>query len=83
MCLCPPCDEKLEAELKGKFLNELCDCDTLRRWVCLKCRWGELKFTGEYFDKHTRWEEYDEDTKYIQDHQHARWVISPKSNMQF
>ncbi|KAK7219582.1 hypothetical protein V2G26_007585 [Clonostachys chloroleuca] len=34
MCLCPECDTKMEKELSGKFLNELCDCDPYTRWIC-------------------------------------------------
>ncbi|KAK0733157.1 hypothetical protein B0T26DRAFT_745238 [Lasiosphaeria miniovina] len=37
MALCETCDDKKEKELKGKFLNERCNCDAIRWWVCTSC----------------------------------------------
>lgn len=37
ICLCDECDEAAEEEVKGKFLNELCDCDIFTRWICVRC----------------------------------------------
>ncbi|RSM07888.1 hypothetical protein CDV31_008380 [Fusarium ambrosium] len=53
MCLCPPCDAAMEKEVQGKFLNELCDCDALRYWICSKCRQDVDTFTGNYRGEHT------------------------------
>ncbi|RSL63233.1 hypothetical protein CEP54_005328 [Fusarium duplospermum] len=53
MCLCPPCDAAMEKETEGKFLNELCDCDALRYWICSKCRQEVDTFTGNYRGEHT------------------------------
>jgi hypothetical protein len=54
MCLCPPCDAKLEAEkVQGRFLSELCDCDIYTRWICHKCKVDEINFTHEHYAKHT------------------------------
>lgn len=53
MCLCPPCDAATEEEVKGKFLNELCDCDGLRYWICSKCRQEVDNFTAGYREEHT------------------------------
>lgn len=81
MCLCDPCDAAVEATLKGKFLNELCDCDIFTRWICRKCVKAELEFTWDYYKKHTKgeWESEDyeaecERTKTMGDHQHSRHV---------
>lgn len=81
MCLCPPCDDKLEQELKGRFLNELCDCDLFKRWLCNKCRQEEVQFTISYYKDHTAgdWEGYDDEasapqTNLMVDHQHSRYV---------
>ncbi|KAH6883441.1 hypothetical protein B0T10DRAFT_410925 [Thelonectria olida] len=85
MCLCPSCDAKLEEELAGQFLNELCDCDRFERWICSKCVREDHKFTRDYFDKHTKWEWYAEDegdtpTKFMTDHQFNRalWCMCGK-----
>ena len=74
-CLCPPCDSRLEQELQGQHLNELCDCDVYKRWICLKCHQQELKESHEYFKDHTEWEyegvlDWDDpgQTKIIEDH---------------
>ncbi|VUC23477.1 unnamed protein product [Clonostachys rosea] len=63
MCLCPECDTKMENELSGKFLNELCDCDRYTRWICTRCIVEERKFTRDYFDEHTVLEGDEEETK--------------------
>jgi hypothetical protein len=71
MCLCSTCDEGVEHEVKGKFLNELCDCDVYTRWICSKCDLAERKFTREYFEKHTVLDfecEHEGKTKAIIDH---------------
>ncbi|UPK95208.1 hypothetical protein LCI18_006143 [Fusarium solani-melongenae] len=76
MCLCPPCDAAMEEEVQGKFLNELCDCDALRYWICSKCRQEVDDFTGDYRGEHTALEGEAEGfgplpTKYIDD---AGWI---------
>ncbi|KAI0382293.1 hypothetical protein F5Y04DRAFT_253418 [Hypomontagnella monticulosa] len=53
LCLCPPCDARLENELKGKFLNETCDCDRYTRWICRRCVEQERRETKAYYEKHT------------------------------
>ncbi|KAF4811056.1 hypothetical protein CGCSCA5_v010168 [Colletotrichum siamense] len=79
MCLCPPCDEKQEKEIKGKFLNERCDCNVYSRWICLKCAREFDREAGRYYNEHTEfeggWAEDDSDepiTKLLHDHQHDR-----------
>ncbi|KZL85090.1 hypothetical protein CI238_11185 [Colletotrichum incanum] len=57
MCLCDECDAHLERENKGKFLNELCDCDLYKRWICIKCYQNIEKFSFDYFQNHTQMEE--------------------------
>ena len=71
MCLCTDCDTKLEEELRGKSLSELCDCDIYTRWICHKCHLEELKFTREYYQKYTLTDRFDErgNTKVMGDHQ--------------
>ncbi|KAI2620594.1 hypothetical protein GGR54DRAFT_601612 [Hypoxylon sp. NC1633] len=77
MCLCDACDTRLEEQLQGKFLNELCDCDRYRRWICLKCVREETRWTQEYYKRHTvrevddydHYEKYYDSTKVMQDHQ--------------
>lgn len=53
MCLCRECDPILEDELRGQFLNELCDCDIYTRWICSKCVKEEQTFAFEYYKNHT------------------------------
>ncbi len=53
MCLCRKCDPILEEELRGRFLNELCDCDIYTRWICSKCVKDEREFWSEYSKNHT------------------------------
>lgn len=74
MCLCNACDARLEGELQGQFLNELCDCDVFTRWICHKCVKEEQQFTQEYYDDHTEIEEGGGITKYILDSQFYRDV---------
>lgn len=82
MCLCDQCDARLESELRGKFLNELCDCDIYTRWICHKCVREERKFTRQYYEKYTShdWDpvddpstelEFSEPGKVMGDHQHT------------
>ncbi|KAI6092124.1 hypothetical protein F4821DRAFT_224952 [Hypoxylon rubiginosum] len=52
-CLCAPCDTKLEVQLRGRFLNELCDCDRYRRWICLKCVREEETWAWDYYNQYT------------------------------
>jgi hypothetical protein len=71
MCLCVECDAGVESEVKGKFLNELCDCDMYNRWICSKCDMAERKFTREYFKEHTVLDfeaEHEGKTKSVIDH---------------
>ncbi|CAG9983554.1 unnamed protein product [Clonostachys byssicola] len=58
MCLCPECDPAVEEEVKGQFLNELCDCDHWARWICTRCKIEEDEFDTEYCNKHTLKEFY-------------------------
>ena len=39
-------------EVRGKFLNELCDCDIYTRWICYKCVIEERRFTLDYYKNH-------------------------------
>ncbi|KAK3942687.1 hypothetical protein QBC46DRAFT_405993 [Diplogelasinospora grovesii] len=91
MALCPPCEEKLDHDLKGKFVlsETLCDCDVLRRWICVKCALQEGNEAFDYLKKHTAAESspcanrelYDrvvEDvTREVLDHQHMRCFFCP------
>ena len=92
MCLCPPCDEKLEETVvKDKFLNRLCDCDAYTRWICHKCKVEENNFTDDYMKNHTfgvyvgsaGYEPQEGDPRYkleskvMGDHQHDRTVSTP------
>lgn len=52
-CSCPDCDTRLEAELDGQFLNELCDCTPDERWICHQCVEEEMRFTNDYYDRST------------------------------
>lgn len=71
MCLCPECDGRVEEEVRGRFLNELCDCNAYARWICSKCVKEERKFTRDYYEKHTAMDGYGE-TKHMTDHQFDR-----------
>ncbi|TIC95055.1 hypothetical protein CH35J_008791 [Colletotrichum higginsianum] len=51
LCLCDGCDARTEAEVAGQFLNELCDCDSYRRWICTRCRRQEDVDYYEYKEK--------------------------------
>ncbi|KAF6832697.1 hypothetical protein CMUS01_06803 [Colletotrichum musicola] len=55
MCLCPPCDEKAEAEVKGNYLNKRCDCNLFTRWICWRCATieEEEEEEAEYFEENT------------------------------
>ncbi|KAI1452643.1 hypothetical protein F4805DRAFT_23021 [Annulohypoxylon moriforme] len=59
MCLCDTCDAALEEQLRGKFLNELCDCDRYRRWICPRCSDEETIWSGLYYNTYTAAEERD------------------------
>ncbi|KAI1800170.1 hypothetical protein F4811DRAFT_540250 [Daldinia bambusicola] len=48
MCLCDACDANLEDQLKGRYLEELCDCDRFKRWICFKCAKEEEEEAKEY-----------------------------------
>ncbi|KAJ0159733.1 hypothetical protein CTA2_9196 [Colletotrichum tanaceti] len=52
LCLCDGCDARTEAELAGQFLNELCDCDSYRRWICTRCQKREVTDYCEYKKEH-------------------------------
>ncbi|KAI1266021.1 hypothetical protein F5Y18DRAFT_384318 [Xylariaceae sp. FL1019] len=77
MALCDKCDAEMEANLKGSFLNELCDCNRYRRWICARCVWEEKEETSAYYQEHTisethDWETFEEmydATKRVNDHQ--------------
>jgi hypothetical protein len=75
MCLCTECDVAAENELRGQFLNELCDCDIYERWICPKCVKREHQFTREYYKNHTKYDEFG-DTRQVGDHQGVRDVSS-------
>jgi hypothetical protein len=77
MFLCLECDAKLEKELSGQFLNELCDCDVYTRWICVKCVKGEQRFTWDYYDHHTGFD-HDGSTKALEDDPRTRdvWLRS-------
>ncbi|KAI1090671.1 hypothetical protein F5B19DRAFT_316754 [Rostrohypoxylon terebratum] len=53
ICLCDSCDAKLEDEIRGDFLNERCDCDTVKRWICKKCVMEEERWAEEYYERYT------------------------------
>ncbi|KAL8344415.1 hypothetical protein RB601_004787 [Gaeumannomyces tritici] len=88
MVLCPPCDEKQEAEIaRPENFPEtpLCSCDVYTRWICHPCKVKERKFTSNYYRECTVLEAYfDSDdelghdfqgrTKEMGDHQHSRAV---------
>ncbi|KAH6887026.1 hypothetical protein B0T10DRAFT_407001 [Thelonectria olida] len=78
VCLCLECDAKTEADVSGKFLNELCDCDLFERWVCRGCNHAEREAGSEYLEKHTKFEWHPEDgekpTKTMRDHAFVRAV---------
>lgn len=83
MVMCPTCEETTEKELKGKFLNELCDCDVFTRWICNQCEKKESKEANEYYSVHTLFEGMGDDSDaeiegrrgiLTNDHQHERWV---------
>ncbi|VUC34802.1 unnamed protein product, partial [Clonostachys rosea] len=61
MCLCPKCDSVVEEEVKGQFLNELCDCDPWARWICTRCKIEESAFDANYSKNHTLKEFYWDD----------------------
>ncbi|GKT61718.1 hypothetical protein ColTof4_02651 [Colletotrichum tofieldiae] len=54
MCLCDECDANTEKKINGKFLNELCDCDLYKQWICIKCYQEINKFSSDYFQNHTQ-----------------------------
>lgn len=86
MLLCESCDEKVEKEVNGKFLNHLCDCDVFTRWICIKCRIDERNEAHDYFVMFTKTDdqlerEYEAEdgleqaeTKWVGDHQCSRYV---------
>ncbi|KAI2468754.1 hypothetical protein F4781DRAFT_249452 [Annulohypoxylon bovei var. microspora] len=67
MCLCDACDAELEAQVRGRFLNELCDCDLYKRWICSRCAKEEGEWTKEYYKKNTV-REVDDYDRYCQDY---------------
>ncbi|KAH7174806.1 uncharacterized protein B0J16DRAFT_349210 [Fusarium flagelliforme] len=85
MCLCDTCDEEMENQVKGKFLNERCDCDRYTRWICVKCEGEEREETREYVEERTEmeweWMQYgvdygddSEPSKTLNDHAFIRAV---------
>lgn len=74
LCLCDACDAKLEEELRGQFLHELCDCERDTRWLCSKCVDRQDRETREMYDKYTvfseseGYEELADVTKTMVDH---------------
>ncbi|KAI1475093.1 hypothetical protein F4774DRAFT_398384 [Daldinia eschscholtzii] len=82
MCLCDACDDKLEEQLKGKFLNELCDCDRYRRWICFKCEKQEYKEAREYRKKHTVLET-DDYPRYVQDCDSTKCMVDHQFDVLF
>jgi hypothetical protein len=80
-CLCTKCDDKLKEELEHSFfLNALCDCDRLRRWICYACAKEEHRFDQQYYQDRTillraRWDELDRlQTKIVVDNYGGRAV---------
>lgn len=69
MCLCTKCDAQVEKELHGKYLNEQCECDIYKRWVCCKCVREERAFTQDYYENHTEMDGDGLETKCLIDHQ--------------
>ncbi|KAF2789008.1 hypothetical protein K505DRAFT_352843 [Melanomma pulvis-pyrius CBS 109.77] len=67
MCLCNACDARVEAKVRGQFLNETCDCNVYKRWICHKCAKEEQKFTRKYYNEFTTLEQAEGLTKYIRD----------------
>ncbi|KAK3316890.1 hypothetical protein B0H66DRAFT_307172 [Apodospora peruviana] len=67
MALCLACDNATEEQLRGNFLNELCDCDVFRRWMCLGCVNQERDEASEYHQKYTRHKAGNEDDDYDSD----------------
>ncbi|KAI1409527.1 hypothetical protein F5Y13DRAFT_193282 [Hypoxylon sp. FL1857] len=67
MCLCDSCDARLEEQLRGQFLNELCDCNVYRRWICPTCVKKENRWMLEYYKKHTVREVQDY-SRYVEDY---------------
>lgn len=57
--MCPPCDANTEAELEGKHLSELCDCNVYTRWVCQRCARLEEKEEWQYRRNRIKWVEYE------------------------
>ncbi|KAH7161486.1 hypothetical protein EDB81DRAFT_715013 [Dactylonectria macrodidyma] len=53
MCLCRSCDDTVEKDVSGQFLNELCDCDVFERWICTKCKGEESRLSKQYLKQHT------------------------------
>ncbi|KAI2777150.1 hypothetical protein F4815DRAFT_482144 [Daldinia loculata] len=82
MCLCDVCDARLEEQLSGQFLNELCDCDTSKRWICLKCTKEQDKETGEYYKKHTVAEVHDYD-RYLEDYDATKVMMDHQFDILF
>jgi hypothetical protein len=75
----------MENQVKGKFLNERCDCDRYKRWICVKCEGEESEETREYFKERTEmeweWMQYgvdygddSEPSKTLNDHAFIRAV---------
>ncbi len=75
--MCSPCDSALETSLNGQYLNELCDCDTFKRWICSKCVRAEHVETAAMYRRNSVGETWDYDrfeelygkTRMVQDHQ--------------
>ncbi|KAF4452579.1 hypothetical protein F53441_4598 [Fusarium austroafricanum] len=56
MCLCEECDKKAQSEVEGQFLNDRCDCDIYKRWICVRCEDEERTTTRKYFEERTQME---------------------------
>ncbi|KJX92089.1 hypothetical protein TI39_contig5925g00003 [Zymoseptoria brevis] len=69
--LCPTCDATQEEELQGRSLNELCDCDRYRRWICQTCAkaqhaaWSDYARVQEYTEDPFEWQPDEEPTKQV------------------
>lgn len=87
--MCDACDAKLEKELQGQYLNELCDCDRARRWLCWHCWREQYEETSAMYDRNTvtehdddRYDELWDHTKRMADHQFRILVSVPVPHVQ-
>lgn len=81
--MCKTCDAIQESKVKGQFLQDLCDCHEVTRWICGSCESKESEEFINYWRKFTvfeaGWDEFWEipenvETRHLRDNPGIRAV---------